>query len=290
MSEHDGEALIFGSAGDPFPAVGQKRRRGVRVTSAAAIALGLAISGGAVAGATTSSSGSAPSGSAATAGWSPAGRPMGGSPPAAVGTVKSVGDGTFTITAQDGTTVTVNVSSTTKYLDAGVTSATIANVTVGEHVAVFGTDTSNTVTATSVGIGDFPAGGRGGPGGNGGPGGKGGPGGSPPAAVGTVKSVGTDTFTLTTTSGTVVTVEVGSTTTYHDPGVTSPTLADVKVGDHVAVFGTDTSNTVTATSVGIGDFPAGGRGGPGGPGGKGGPGRPPSGSGSGGPPSGAEGW
>ena len=115
-------------------------------------------------------------------------------------------------------------------------------------------------------------------------------GGSPPAAMGTVKSVGTDTFTLTTTRGTVVTVDVGSTTTYHDPGVTSPTLADVKVGDHVAVFGTDTSNTVTATSVGIGDFPAGGRGGPGGPGGKGGPGRPPSGSGSGGPPSGAEGW
>jgi len=89
---------------------------------------------------------------------------MGGSPPSAVGTVKSVGDGTFTITAQDGTTVTVNVSSTTRYMDAGVTSATIADVTVGEHVAVFGTDTSDVVTATSVAIGEPPAGGMRGPG------------------------------------------------------------------------------------------------------------------------------
>jgi uncharacterized protein (UPF0261 family) len=81
-----------------------------------------------------------------------------------VGTVKSVGDGTFTITSQGGTTVTVDVGSSTTYRDPGVTSPTIANVTVGEHVAVFGTDTSNTVTATSVAIGTPPSGGMGGPG------------------------------------------------------------------------------------------------------------------------------
>ena len=39
--------------------------------------------------------------------------------------------------------------------------------------------------------------------------------------------------------------------------MTSPSLADVKVGAHVAVFGTDAANTVTATKVAIG--------GPGGP-------------------------
>ncbi len=88
---------------------------------------------------------------------------MGGSPPSAFGTVKSVGDGTFTLTEQDGTTVTVNVTSATTYRDRDVTSPTIANVTVGEHVAVFGTDTSNVVSATSVAIGD-PGGGPGGPG------------------------------------------------------------------------------------------------------------------------------
>jgi hypothetical protein len=94
-----------------------------------------------------------------------------------VGTVKSVDTGTFTLTTQDGTTVTVNVGSSTTYLDHDVTSPSIANVTVGAHVAVFGTDTSNTVTATKVAVGAPPTGGPGGPGGKGGPGGQGGPGG-----------------------------------------------------------------------------------------------------------------
>ncbi len=156
MSGQDEEALMLGSASDPFPGVSQKRRRGVRVTTAAAVALGLTIGGAAVAsgslaGATTTSTASA-SGSA-----SHPDMPFNGdTPPAAMGTVKSVGSGTFTITTQDGTTVTVNVSGTTTYLDPGVTSPTIANVTVGEHVAVFGTDTSNTVTATKVAIGSPP--------------------------------------------------------------------------------------------------------------------------------------
>ncbi len=273
MSESDAETLIIDDGADPFPSISQKRRRGVRVTTAAAVALGLALGGGAVAGAATSSA-TPPTGSSSHSGRPP----FGGSPPAAVGTVKSVGTDTFTLTDRDGTTVTVNVGTTTTYRDPGVTSPTLANVTVGEHVAVFGTDASNTVTATSVAIGDPSGSGRG-PGGWGGPGGPGG--GSPPAAMGTVKSVGTDTFTLTDRDGTTVTVNVGATTTYRDPGVTSPTLANVTVGEHVAVFGTDTSNTVTATSVGIGSPPAGGSGRPGGWGtGKGAPTGPPPTSGS----------
>jgi hypothetical protein len=55
-----------------------------------------------------------------------------------------------------------------------VTSPTLANVTVGETVAAFGTEASGTVTATSVDIGT-PGGG---PGRDGGPGTRhGGPGG-----------------------------------------------------------------------------------------------------------------
>jgi endonuclease YncB( thermonuclease family) len=184
-----------------------------------------------------------------------------------VGTVASVGTGTFTLTTKDNTTVTVNVGTTTTYRDAGVTTPTLANVTVGEHVAVFGTDSADVVTATSVAIGEPPSGG---PGGNG-------PGGSPPAAVGTVASVGTGTFTLTTKDNTTVTVNVGTTTTYRDAGVTTPTLANVTVGENVAVFGTDTADVVTATSVALGEPPSGGPGGhgPGGPGGPEGPGGPP---------------
>ena len=110
-------------------------------------------------------------------------------------------------------------------------------------------------------------------------------GGTPPAAFGTVASVGTDTFTLTAHDGTKVTVDVTSSTTYADPSVTSASFADVKVGDHVAVFGTDTSNTVAATKVAIG-----GPGGPGGPGGGRGFGGGPGASGGSHGPDGAGGW
>jgi hypothetical protein len=71
-----------------------------------------------------------------------------------------------------------------------------------------------------------------------------------------------------------VTVDVTSSTTYNDQGVTSPTLANVTVGETVAAFGTEASGTVTATSVDIGT-PGGGPGRfggagtrPGGPGGQ----------------------
>jgi len=77
---------------------------------------------------------------------------MGGTPPAAMGIVASMGTDSFTLTTRDGTTVTVDVSSSTSYLKFGSTSAALGDVTVGAHVAVFGTDTANTVTATKVGI------------------------------------------------------------------------------------------------------------------------------------------
>jgi hypothetical protein len=93
--------------------------------------------------------------------------------------VTSVGPSSFTIKTKDGTAVTVDVTSSTTYRDRGVSSPTLANVTVGETVAAFGTETSNTVSATSVAIG-----GPGGPGGHGGPDGHDGPGGTggPPPA------------------------------------------------------------------------------------------------------------
>ena len=237
-----------------------KRHKGLRVASAAGLALGLAAGGAAVAGATTGGTGGPQSQStgARPAGGMP---PKGGSPPAAVGTVTTVGTSSFTIKTKDGSTVTVDVSGSTTYRDRGVSSPTLANVTVGETVAAFGTETSNTVTATSVAIGA--------------PGGPGDHGGSPPAAVGTVTTVGTSSFTIKTKDGSTVTVDVSGSTTYRDRGVSSPTLANVTVGETVAAFGTETSNTVTATSVAIGEPGGpGGYGGYGGPGGHGGPGGP----------------
>ena len=193
MSIHD-DGSATGPAGTPdpgpFPNLRQRRRRGLRITTAAAVALGLAVGGGAVANATGSGSGTSTSTSTPGA---PPWHGFGGTPPAAFGTVASVGSDSFTLTTHDGTTVTVHVGSSTSYVDQAVTSPSLSDVKVGAHVAVFGTDTANTVTATKVDIG-----GPGGPGGHDGHGGHGGHGfgGTPPAAFGTVASVGSDTFTL----------------------------------------------------------------------------------------------
>jgi hypothetical protein len=133
-----------------------RRRHGVQVTSAAAVALGLALAGGSVAGATTSANRS-PSKAAGSA--PPVGRPPGGgSPPVAVGTVETVGTGTFAVLTAGGKKVTVEVSSTTTYRDRGVSNPSFADVTVGQHVAVFGSDSSNRVMATTVAIGAPPKG------------------------------------------------------------------------------------------------------------------------------------
>jgi hypothetical protein len=161
---------------DPFPAVSQRRRRGVQVTSAAAIALGLVLAGSAAAGATTPSTASKPVPSA-TSGH----QPFDGARPAAVGTVKSVGDGMFTVTTQGGTTVTVAVDGSTTYFDPGVSSPSSGSVAVGQQVAVFGSEASDSVAATRVAIGLPPSGGPGGPGSGPAPGQGpgGGPGGKP---------------------------------------------------------------------------------------------------------------
>ncbi len=183
MSELEADNLMIGPGTDPFPEISRRRRRGVTVTSAAAIALGLALSGGAVAGATTASQPSAGSSRSSV----PANRlPFGGPKPTAVGVVKSVAGNSFILTAQDGSTVTVAVGSTTSYFDPGVSSPTLADVKVGAHVAVFGTEMSGTVTATQIAIGSPPNGGKGGPGGgaDGRPGGPPGSAGGPPSATG----------------------------------------------------------------------------------------------------------
>jgi hypothetical protein len=76
-----------------------------------------------------------------------------GTPPAAFGAVESVGSNTFTLKGPNGATVTVDVSSSTTYRDGKATSASFADVTVGEMVSVEGTTASDVVTANSVYIG-----------------------------------------------------------------------------------------------------------------------------------------
>jgi Domain of unknown function (DUF5666) len=84
-------------------------------------------------------------------------------PAAAAGTVASKASDSFTLTTRDGTTVTVKVTSSTTYQALGVTSPTLANVTVGATVAAQGTrnsDGSLTATVVRIGVGG-PGWGRG---------------------------------------------------------------------------------------------------------------------------------
>ena len=164
--------------------------------------------------------------------------------PAVVGMVQSVDSSanSFTVKSPSGTVFTIDVSPSTTYVDPGITSPGLSDVTVNAKVAVVGTTSSNTVAATKVVIGllrrDEPLSD------------------GSPAVFGTVQSVdsSTNSFTVKSPSGTVFTIDVSPSTTYIDPGTTSPGLSDVTVNAHVTIIGTNASNTVTADRVLIGPF------------------------------------
>jgi hypothetical protein len=169
--------------------------------------------------------------------------------------VQSVGTSSFVLRTVGGTNVTVQVSTKTSYSDSATASSSYSDVKTGERVAAYGTVSGSTVTATRVLI--IPAGGRGGAGGF-----RGGFGGAGGGTVGTVKSVGSNSFVITTVSGSTVTVDVSGSTKYSDRGSTSAGLSDVKVRGRVVVTGSGTT-TVQATEVFV--IPTGGfRGGAGG--------------------------
>jgi len=67
------------------------------------------------------------------------------------GTVSSVGSGSFTVDAVSGQTVTVQEQSSTTYY-VGRTSGSASSVLQGAKVAVQGSRSGNTVTATRVEI------------------------------------------------------------------------------------------------------------------------------------------
>ncbi len=164
--------------------------------------------------------------------------------PTVGGTVASVSGTTVTVTTRDGSTSKVTLTGSTTYTLDGE-AATKDAVVAGVRIVARGTLASDgTLTATSVEI-------------------------VPAMAAGTVKEKGTSSLTLTTRDGSTVVVKVSASTTYEVAGITSPTLADVKVGDVVMARGTkSTDGSLSATSVrshAAGDF-----GGPGMGGGRGG--------------------
>lgn len=154
-----------------------------------------------------------------------------------VGTAPASATGSFTLVDRAGTTWTVDLSTTTTYSEAGVTSPSYSNVAVGDEAAVDGTSAgTDTVDATSVALVQKPV------------------------VVGTVATAptgATGSFTLTTHGGVTWTVDLTGSTGYTECGVTSPGYANLGVGDEAVVFGSSTAtDTATATSVVIIQRPA----------------------------------
>jgi Domain of unknown function (DUF5666) len=146
-----------------------KLRRPGLIAAGMSAALAAGVVGGGVANAATSAHSTTtapahsmlvPRASLPNGAKAPAGKPSsinlpGNAKPAVVGTVKSVGDDSFTVLTRSGT-VTVDVSSSTTYLN-GSSSAGYASVTSGRQVAVAGTASDGVVTATKVLIGTPPS-------------------------------------------------------------------------------------------------------------------------------------
>jgi hypothetical protein len=145
--------------------------------------------------------------------------------PHVAGTVASVSGSTVTVTGRDGTSSKVILTSSTTYELAGE-AATKDAVVAGARIVARGTlATDGTLTASSVEV-------------------------APATSAGTVKEKGSSSLTLTARDGSTVVVKVSSSTTYQVGGVTTPTLADVKVGDIVRASGTrNADGSLSATNV-----------------------------------------
>ncbi len=89
----------------------------------------------------------------------PGGPAGNGQAPAVSGTVESIetSAGSFTLLTGSGATETVDVSSSTTYVEPGVKSASLATLQTGDHVIVQGKTSSGTVTAIAVFIGNAPS-------------------------------------------------------------------------------------------------------------------------------------
>jgi hypothetical protein len=121
---------------------------------------------------------------------------------------------------------------------------------VGVTVLLGGSNSSSGATtatgarpAVGAGAGGAPAGG-----GTGGAGSNARSGPEPGGSIGTVSTVSTSGFTLSTATGEKVTVTEGSSTTYKN-GTTATTPSAIKTGSSVLVLGTVNSTTITATQV-----------------------------------------
>jgi len=156
------------------------------------------------------------------------------------GTVSSINGTTITVASKArpggstaATTYTVDASSATVTKN-GASSA-VSNIAVGDNIMVQGTINGINVTAKTirdgVGQGQEILQGNG-----------------QPVVAGSVTAVNGNTITISNKSNVVYTIDATS-SKFVVSGVTSPTIANVAVGDNVIIQGTVSGNNVTASSV-----------------------------------------
>ncbi len=136
---------------------------------------------------------------------------------------------TVTIMPKQGSSVMVNVMTGTVISKEGVGTINLSGLAVGNSAsAVYDKTTMNAVKIT-VRVPEQEH----------------------EALVGSIKSIGTSSFVLTTNKQGDVTVNVNGDTKYQVPGVSNATLANFKVGDKVAVLTSQTSGSNLAIHVNL---------------------------------------
>ena len=210
--------------------------------------------------------------------------PGGGAMPGAmgtIGTITAIDGSTITLSARAGgppgqssssTATTVSVTTTDSTTVSSAVAGSLPDIAVGDQISAMGTGSATALTATSVtdngtnattdiggpGGGGFGGGGQGTPPGGsaGGAAGGGQPDTSRMRVAGKVTAIDGSAITVTTSTGTAK-ITVSPSTTYSTTETVA--LADLKVGDTAMVQGATSGSTVAATSIRIGAF-----GGPGG--------------------------
>ncbi|HET8581201.1 MAG TPA: DUF5666 domain-containing protein [Candidatus Paceibacterota bacterium] len=165
------------------------------------------------------------------------------------GTVQSVNGTTIIVAGKDGTTYTVDASAATvTAFDAGtkrMTESTPGSIAAGDMVAVMGTVSGTSVTASRIMDGMPPAGM-----------GMAMRGSFDPAITGTVSAISGTTITLTGRNGGTFTVNAASTTIRSfSAGGNAPaaaSLSDIAIGDTISVRGPITEASLTADRLTIG--------------------------------------
>lgn len=161
-----------------------------------------------------------------------------GQRPTTAGTVQKVDGSTIELSTRNGTTQTITVNSSTKYITAGGT-ASLSDIHTGEHIAVVGaTSGSNAVTATEIAL-------------------------LPDRAAGKVTNVSGSTYTISPSAGwhgetsSVTTIVTNGSTVFREPGQGAATADAVKVGSQIMAIGTLSSDGKTLTARRVMVLPAG---------------------------------